>query len=120
MTERRLVGRRYTDLHPESNIPAYPIELERRRRKRREADRDEGLESVTATQSLRHPRVVLLYTAVWHCNHCGREGRRLFNLSKEGRQYITADLALGSISLPPCTCGHSDWNLNWVLQAGRE
>ena len=120
MIERRLVGRRFVDFHPDAAHPSYPIELERRRRKRRAGDRHGAPCGPDALLpgARRRPRV--LFSGVLKCPQCQRELRRVRNLSGEGRKYLIAEFCFAAPASQVCSCGAAKAALEWVLQAGTE
>lgn len=116
MIDRRVVGRRFLDYHPEAAPPVYPVELERRRGPRRVGDRDRGVDALLPGKR-RRPRV--LFSGILRCAHCGRELRRARNLSSEGRKYFIAEYAFES-KRPQCVCQATHSTLEWIFQAGTE
>ena len=96
MIERRLVGRRFVDFYPESAHSFYPGELERRLFNRR-AGAPSGLDALLPGRRRRPP---ILWSGIVKCADCGRELRRIRNLSSDGRKYFIAECVFGALEAP--------------------
>ena len=118
MIERRLVGRRFIDFHPDAAHPLYPGELERRIAKRRNTDREGTPGGADALLPGRRRRPPILWCGIARC-HCGRELARARNLSREARRYFIVEHAFAP-SKPPCECSNARVQIEWILQSGRE
>ncbi len=115
MPERQSVGRRFIDLRPDAPTPLYPVELERRRRVRREGDRP----PVEARPKRR--RAPLLFCAIWNCAWCGLELRRQRNVSGTARRFVLVEHP----HISPCDCREARLAgqavvLGWKFQSGAE
>ncbi len=122
MIERRLVGRRFIDFHPDAAHPLYPNELERRLAKRRNTDREGTPGGPDALLPGRRRRPPLLWSGIVRC-HCGRELARARNLSREARRYFIVEHALARTQTDfklRCECGDARPQIEWILQSGRE
>ena len=118
MIERRLVGRRFVDFHPEAAHPLYPNELERRLTKRRAGDREDAPGGVDALMPGRRRRPPILYSGLVRCARCKRELHRARNLSGTGRKHFIAEYALNAAW--QCDCDSKQGDIEWILQAGTE
>ena len=119
MIERRLVGRRFIDFHSDAAHPLYPDELERRRSKRRQGDRDGTPGGADALLPGRRRRPPILWNGVLRCQNCGRELARARNLSKEARRFFIVEHAFVPAH-PRCECPDARAQIEWILQSGRE
>ncbi len=119
MIERRLVGRRFIDFHPDAAHPLYPGELERRLAKRRGGDRDGTPSGADALLPGRRRRPPILWSGIARCQNCGRELARARNLSREARRYFIIENAFVPAH-PRCECENARVQIEWVLQAGTE
>ena len=119
MIERRLVGRRFIDFHPEAAHPLYPNELERRLAKRRNGDREGTPGGADALLPGRRRRPPILWSGIVRCQSCGRELSRTRNLAREARRYFIVDNALVPTH-PRCQCPDAPVQIEWILQAGTE
>ena len=115
MPERQSIGRRFVDLRPDAPLPLYPVELERRRRVRRDGDRppQDGRK-----KSRRAP---LLFCASWNCAWCGLELRRQRNISGTARRFVLVEHP----QLALCDCIEARLAgtavvLSWKFQGGAE
>ncbi len=119
MIERRLVGRRFIDFHPEAAHPLYPNELERRLSKRRGGDREGAPGLPDALLPGRRRRPPILWSGLVRCQKCGREWSRTRNLSSEGRRHFIIEHAFAPPH-PRCECDNARAQIEWILQAGTE
>ena len=121
MIERRLVGRRFVDFHPDAAHPLYPNEIERRLAKRRSGDRDGvpgGVDALFPGQRRRPP---ILFNGIVRCQNCGCELRRTRNLSREGRRHFIVEHSARFGNAPRCRCEREGSSaIEWILQAGSE
>ena len=120
MIERRLVGRRFIDFHPESAHPFYPGELERRLATRRNGDREGAPNSADVLFPGRRRRPPILWSGIAKCVDCGRELRRIRNLSSDGRKYFIVECVFGETKTLGCDCRDAHAQIEWILQAGTE
>ena len=119
MIERRLVGRRFVDFHPEAAHPLYPNELERRLARRRTGDREGAPGGVDALMPGRRRRPPILWSGLLRCQGCGRELKRARNLSSEGRRYFIAEnIFVPAVGL--CECENASSQIEWIAQSGTE
>ena len=120
MLERRLVGRRFIDFHPDAAHPFYPNELERRVSRRRSGDREGACSGPNALlMSRRRRRPPILWSGILRCQNCGRELVRARNLSREARRYFIVEHAFAS-TRPRCECENTPAQIEWILQSGTE
>ena len=119
MIERRLVGRRFIDFHPDAAHPLYPGELERRLAKRRNTDREGSPGGADALLPGRRRRPPILWSGILRCCNCGRELARAHNLSREARRYFIIENAFMPLH-PHCECPNAPAQIEWILQSGRE
>lgn len=119
MIERRLVGRRFIDFHPDAAHPLYPNELERRLSKRRGGDRDGTPSGVDALLPGRRHRPPILWSGIIRCQNCGRELKRTRNLSGEARRYFIAETTFAPL-FDSCGCENPATQIEWISQAGTE
>ncbi len=118
MIERRLVGRRYADFHPDAPPPLYPNELERRFSQRRTSAKTRAHFSPDALLPGQRRRPKVLFSGIVRCANCGRELRRTRNIAPKARRYFIAEYGLGDA--PRCSCGAARARLEWLFQAGTE
>ena len=115
MSERRSVGRRFIDLRPDAPLPPYPVELERRRRVRRDGDR------LPADARKSGRRTSLLFCASWRCAWCGRELKKQRNIPQGSRRLVVVEPP----DQLPCDCHEARLlgamtGLEWRFQSGTE
>ncbi len=120
MIERRFVGRRFIDFHPEAAHPMYPNELERRLAKRRGGDREGAPNGVDALMPGRRRRPPILYSGVLRCRNCRRELSRARNLSGGGRKHFIIEHGFGTPAELRCERDGARADIEWTLQAGAE
>ena len=120
MIERRLVGRRFVDFHPDAAHPLYPNELERRLAKRRGGDRDGTPHGPDALFPGKRRRPPVLFSGILKCERCRHERLRARNLSREGRKHFLVQYGWRGPNALRCPHDDAPLVIEWVLQAGSE